>query len=138
MKPPLTVMEWLGAQWVGPLPFGSYGGPAPGRLPDQPTRLQVLAALVYMNAGTTVRGWGVTTGDGIYGNMGLDQEGAWALLEAWAFVSGMLAATGEAEIEALTTALKEEHARVAAIHAAVTGPVLTDGASGVDFMAKHP
>jgi hypothetical protein len=108
-------MQWLGAQWEGRLPFGSYGAPIPGRLPNQPTRLQVIAALIYMNVGTAIHGWGVTESGGIYGSLGLDQEGAVALIEAWAFISGMLAATGEAELALLTAAVKAEHDRVAEI-----------------------
>ncbi len=104
----MTLMQWARVKWDGRLPFAylDMRTTLRERLPTEPTRLEVLACLIALNGGDPhVRGWGVTSGGGLYGHMGVEQEEALTLLEMWAFVSGMIEATGGAELKDFRAAI---------------------------------
>jgi hypothetical protein len=105
MAEPLSLMAWLAEPWKGRGPFDEY---RPAALPEQPSRLQVFAALLAMDTG----GYGVISSGGPYGTVGLDQGQAFALMDLSAYVRGWDDGTGRVENEALKAALKAEWARV--------------------------
>lgn len=109
-----SLREWMAAPAVDPReydPFGqdsSWNAPARELFSDPPTRLEYFAALLAMDTG----GYGMHTGGGLYGIMGLDMHQAHVWWELKAFVRGWLAGTGHAEAGWLEHAIAEEHARV--------------------------
>lgn len=110
-----SLMAHLNEPWKGDLPLRLWGE-RPAWLTENPTRLQVFAALVGLNGGRMrVGGWGCMTGGGPYGRVGLEQNEALALIQLGAFVEGWLQATSDAELPALTAALNAEHDRIAAL-----------------------
>lgn len=106
----MNLMTWLAQPYERELPF-EYGAPPPLAALAAPSRLQVYAALLYMNGGETVRGWGVTQSGGIYGTIGLEMSAALSLIQFTSFVAGMLEATEGAERPALSDAINAEIAR---------------------------
>jgi hypothetical protein len=90
-------------------------------LGEAPTQLQVYAALIDMNGGSTqVSGWGVEAfGVGRYGVHGLSQSQALLLLSLSSFVSGVMAARGDSAADSrwLAAAVEAEWQRVDAIRA---------------------
>jgi hypothetical protein len=83
-------------------------------LPENPTRLQVAAALIEMG-GYFCSGYGVTTGGGPYGKHGLEQDEAFIWWEMRAFIEGVLYATHDAERAAFQSTVEAEWARVEAL-----------------------
>jgi len=107
----LMVMVWLSEPWVGATPLDDD---RPAHLPEQPSRLQVYAALVAMDTG----GYGfIYGGAGRYGREGLHQDEAIALLRIREFINGWLVGTGGGEVEAFNAAVDAEWARVDALNA---------------------
>ena len=106
-----SLMQWANEPWPGELPF-EYGW-RPRGIPENPTKLQVMAALNKVDTG----GYGVASSDGIYGMRGLDQQAAFVWWELKAFTNGWITGTDGAEAEAFFAAIKAEHDRVAALAA---------------------
>lgn len=59
------------------------------------TRGARLAELIGVNGGQYVNGWGITSGGGLYGHMGLTQDEAMELIETNSFVQGVMFAVPE-------------------------------------------
>jgi len=109
----MRLMDWAGARWEGSLPWANQPTIDPVGVPASPTRLQVIAALIDMNGGPEVHGWGLMqVGVGLYGRTGLCQNEALDLLRLMAHVNGMLSATDGAEGEPFGHAVTEEWDRV--------------------------
>jgi hypothetical protein len=105
--------------WDGRGPFDFLTPPT--WLPEKPTRLCLLAALIAMNGGRmTVYSWGVSDGGGPYGKSGLSQQEALALIRLGHFIDGWLAAD-ELQGVGLGLAIRAEHDRVIALHEAAQG-----------------
>lgn len=125
-----SIMSWLDETIVGPVPIEIWGD-RPAWLPDPPTRLTVLAALMAMNYGsTTVTEWGVSTLGGPYGKLGLDQREAIALIQIDHFIHGWMAATDHVEAVAVADRIYKEMARVVALVALVALARAPDGRDG--------
>lgn len=99
-----------------PIENHPFDSPGPW-LPEKPSRLCVLAALIAMNGGRlVVGGWGVMTGGGPYGKGGLSQDEALHLMRVASFIDGWLTATDSVDAKVLGAAIRAEHERVAALY----------------------
>jgi hypothetical protein len=111
-----SLMQWLGKPWPKQLSLPFAHGWRPTGLPDEPTKLHVLAVLVRLG-GWENSGYGITTHGGPYGRQGLEQQEAFALWDMRAFIEGVLYATEDAEVVAFKEAIEKEWARVEALQA---------------------
>jgi hypothetical protein len=111
----VTVKDFLSQPWEGRLPF-PYEDSTNPTIPDAPTptKLQVLAVLIYRNGGRMrVNSWGVMDGGGLYRYYGLEQSEALALISAAAYIQGLM--DGSDVTEKLGELFDAEYNRVAAI-----------------------
>lgn len=138
----VTLLDWFQQPCVEPLPVTL--DIAPFVVGGGLTQLHVLAALVSMNRGLHVHGWGVTDTGGPYGRQGLLMDEALSLMHAAAFIGGWVNCLkqegrpeeADAQLQALYAAIHEEVDRVCVLRrlpvaprpeAAPTGTLLVDG-----------
>ena len=102
-----SLMQWLSEPFEGHERVWSWGPPS--QLPQNPTRLQVVAALQMMDKGN---GCGIIQGGGLYGRIGLGQREAFAYWDLRSFINGWLTATDKSEEHDLVLAIRCEWERV--------------------------
>ena len=118
-----SLIEWMGQPWAGGCPFEDD---IP-HLSDPPTRLQVYAAMVSIG-GRPGAGYGIITGGGLYGRVGLHQDEAFEYWQLSAFINGWLTGTEGAESTALVSLLNEEWVRIKTLELAKSGVEPSDEA----------
>lgn len=114
-----SLIEWLQCPYGWQVPFTN---PGPW-LPENPTKLNVLAALIAMNQGNTrVTSWGAWSGGGVCGKIGLSQDEAIAMIALTCFVDGWLEATNGREDAQLGEVLKAEYDRMRSVQPVEDSP----------------
>lgn len=104
-----SLIAWLQEPNADPTPFEERGP----WLPENPSKLNVLASLIALNGGRlNVTGWGCHSSGGLLGRVGLSQDEALTMIAFMGFVNGWLEGTGGREAPQLQELLRGEFVRM--------------------------